>query len=554
MAIVVPKYEQQVRRVTPDVSTPTELRPPAEAFGTETAKATENLGRTGMKIAEAFMQRAAERTKELMQKQVLEQDTAFRTELQNVLYNDETDTKGRPLGFLSRKLDQTQNSTPEFDQAYAGLRQKYLNNVTHPEQKDALARMLDNSYLSSRDAIIRHERQQTDESIDNSFKSNLDLQVNSAAQLQDGPSVIRAIDQAIATQDQYSKLKGFDAKTAEDERVKTRGKITKSAFATAMEENNLIKAQSIYNAVKDKVPAEIQEKMKEEIESGIPYRIAISDAFLDPLSTRDKLKTNSYNIKDPVKRKGAYDFTNTLAERVISEGQETRHNDILDNLAQGKLTLTDIENEMQIPEESGGLKKSILVSYQRAIQNGIQKDLNRLLKEKTSDNDPTARAKAVNQYVNLIDDFISDDTDKWHAREKLAAAYADGILNSSEAKFLNTLKTNLKDIEFNRSSGPLVNTVKAVKSWLNKNNASDEDITLRIKQLLGTLQNPQTNPQDAAKTIINEHLRSKMPEIDTISPKGQLMMDAYGNKAMVYPDGTIEPVVTYKEKNKEAQQ
>jgi hypothetical protein len=29
------------------------------------------------------------------------------------------------------------------------------------------------------------------------------------------------------------------------------------------------------------------------------------------------------------------------------------------------------------------------------------------------------------------------------------------------------------------------------------------------------------------------------------------MMDAYGNKAMVYPDGTIESVVTFKEKPKE---
>jgi hypothetical protein len=126
-------------------------------------------------------------------------------------------------------------------------------------------------------------------------------------------------------------------------------------------------------------------------------------------------------------------------------------------------------------------------------------------------------------------------------------------VNSQEATFLNTLKTNLKDIEFNRSSGPVVNTVKAVKAWMNKNNASDEEITLRVKQLLGTLQNPQGATQDAAKLIMQDHLRSKIPEIDTMSPKGQLMMDAYGNKAIVYPDGTIEPVVTVKEKKPEEQ-
>ncbi len=549
----VPLYERQTSRVTPEVSRSYQLRPPEGAFGTEMAEATERLGETGSKIANAIMQRAAERKKELMAKQVLEQDTAFRQELQNVLYNDQADKNGKPLGFLSRKLDQVQNITPEFDQTYGSMKERYLNNVALPEQKDTLSKMLDQTYLSARDNIIRHERQQMDESIQKSFNSNIDIQVNDAAQLQDGPSVIRAIDSAVSTQDALSRINGYDEKTAEVERIKVRGKIAKSAFSTAMEENNLIKAQSIYNAVKGKIPAEIAGKMKEEVDSGIPYRIAVSDAFLDPITTRKKLEMNAYAIKDPVKRKAAYDFTNTLADKMITDSQETRHNDLLDNLSKGKLTLTDIENEMQVPEEIGGLKKKILVNYQKAVQNGIQKDLNRILTEKSPNNDPTARAKAVKQYVDLIDNFISDDTDKWHAREKLSEAYADGIVNSQEASFLNTLKTNLKDIEFNRSSGPIVNTVKTVKSWLNKNNASDEEITRRIKQLLGTLQSSQTHPQDTAKAIMQDHLRSKIPEIDTMSPKGQLMMDAYGNKAIVYPDGHIESVTTYKEKKPEEQ-
>lgn len=550
----VPQYERRVERVTPSVSTPQELRPPTAAFGTEMAEAVTRLGETGQKIVGAIMQRAAQRRKELMEKQVIEQETLFRQETQNLLFNDQVDKNGKPLGFLKRKLDQAQNITLEFDQTYYNLKKKYLGNVAAPEQKEALGRLLDNDYLNQRGTIIRHERQQTDESIQNTFKSNLDIQVNDAVQLQDGPSVIRAIDQAVITQDTLSKINGYDEKTAEAERIKVRGKVAKSAFSSAMVENNLIKAQSIYNAVKGKIPAEIAEKMKEEVESGIPYGIAISDAFLDPITTREKLKTNAYSIKDSVKRKAAYDFTNTLAEKMITDSQETRHNEIIDNLAKGTLTLRDIENEMQIAEEFGGVKKNILLKYQKALQRGIEKDLNRWLTEKEIDKDPTARAKAVKQYVDLIDAFTSDETDKWYAREKLAEAYADGIINSQEATFLNALKTNLKDIQFNRSSGPIINTIKALKSWMNKNNASDEEITLRIKQLLGTLQNPQTASPDTAKTIMREHLRSKIPEIDILSPKGQLMMDAYGNKAIVYPDGTIEPVVTYREKPKPEEQ
>jgi len=541
MGIKVPVYEKQTSRVTPSISAPQELRPPPGAFGEDVAQATTKLGETGMKIANAMLQRAAERRKEIEAKQIADQDTLFRTEMQDVLYSTDNNDNGIPRGILARKLDQSQGSTLEFDQKYPEVKAKYLNNVTSIHQKETLSKILDATYTSNRDAIIRYERQQGDESIKNSLESNIEIQANDAAQLQDGPSVVRAIQQAEGVQSALNRISGYDPKTAETKLIEARGKIAKSAFATAIDEKNLPKAQSIYDSIKGRVSSETELKMKEEIESGIPYKIAIQDAFIDPIGTRIKLKENLYNIKDPVKRKAAFDFTNTLADKVITEQQETKFNGLLDNLSQGKLTLTDVENEMQVPEDRGGIKKTILVKYQNALQSGISKDLNRMLKEETPDNEPTSRAKAVKQYTDLIDNFLNDSVDKWHAREKLAEAYSDGIVSSQEAVFLNKLKSGLNDIEWNRSTGPVRNKIKAVMGWLKGNNASDEEITLNLKKLLGTLQTGEGDPQEISKSLMQNHIYSKIPEAPTFSPKGQLMMDAYGNQALVYPDGRVEP-------------
>ena len=541
MGIKVPVYEKQTSRVTPSISAPQELRPPPGAFGEDVAQATTKLGETGMKIANAMLQRAAERRKEIEAKQIADQDTLFRTEMQDVLYSTDNNDNGIPRGILARKLDQSQGSTLEFDQKYPEVKAKYLNNVTSIHQKETLSKILDATYTSNRDAIIRYERQQGDESIKNSLESNIEIQANDAAQLQDGPSVVRAIQQAEGVQSALNRISGYDPKTAETKLIEARGKIAKSAFATTIDEKNLPKAQSIYDSIKGRVSSETELKMKEEIESGIPYKIAIQDAFIDPIGTRIKLKENLYNIKDPVKRKAAFDFTNTLADKVITEQQETKFNGLLDNLSQGKLTLTDVENEMQVPEDRGGIKKTILVKYQNALQSGISKDLNRMLKEETPDNEPTSRAKAVKQYTDLIDNFLNDSVDKWHAREKLAEAYSDGIVSSQEAVFLNKLKSGLNDIEWNRSTGPVRNKIKAVMGWLKGNNASDEEITLNLKKLLGTLQTGEGDPQEISKSLMQNHIYSKIPEAPTFSPKGQLMMDAYGNQAIVYPDGRVEP-------------
>jgi hypothetical protein len=68
------------------------------------------------------------------------------------------------------------------------------------------------------------------------------------------------------------------------------------------------------------------------------------------------------------------------------------------------------------------------------------------------------------------------------------------------------------------------------------------NLAIRMKQLLGTLADGN-NPAEAVKAVNLDFVRSQIPEVDTISDKGQLMMDAQGNMFTIYPDGRIEPYV-----------
>jgi hypothetical protein len=236
-------------------------------------------------------------------------------------------------------------------------------------------------------------------------------------------------------------------------------------------------------------------------------------------------------------------YNSQIKQRDIKEQQNARNDEIVNKIFTNSLTLQDIEREMNIPEENGGLPRNILLKYKDGIQRGIKNQLDFMLKEKTDDKEPTKRAMAIKQYIELIDAFVDDNTDKWYARDKLAQAYADGIINPSEAAVLNSLKNNLNDIKFNRNSGPINSLIKAVKSSLNKNNASDDEIALRIKQLIGVAADKQANLQESAKSIMQQHIYSKIPEAQTFPAEGQLMVDANGNKAIVYPDGTVKPYI-----------
>lgn len=229
---------------------------------------------------------------------------------------------------------------------------------------------------------------------------------------------------------------------------------------------------------------------------------------------------------------------NQTFKRDVQDSANIRSNDLIDKFASGEATIKDIEAEMAIPEESGGIKRAQLLTYQKGLLSGIKGDLDRMLREKTPDDEPTKRAKAIKSYLELIYNFVDNKTDQWKAKEMLAAAWEDGLINSKEQQTLNSLKQNLKDIEFNRSTNPIANSIKGLKDFLKlQANASDDDIARNIKTLLGDIQ-AGTPPGEAMHKILNREVRDRIPDIGNYPKTGKLKRDGSGNIIRVFPDGT----------------
>ena len=218
-------------------------------------------------------------------------------------------------------------------------------------------------------------------------------------------------------------------------------------------------------------------------------------------------------------------------------------------MANQEINIHDIEDEEAVPEAAGGMKRTQLLTYKKAVLTGIKGNLDRMLQEKTN-KEPTKRAQAVKQYNDLIENFMDDKSDQWKAKEMLANAYADGIVNSREQKFLNDLKQDLKDIDFNRNTSVIVGAMRGLKDFLHlQTNASDEVIALKMKQLVGGISSGQEAP-DMVKQIMDQTMHETLTKaginLSKISDKGQLIRDKKGNVIRFYPDGTYEAVPSTK--------
>jgi hypothetical protein len=133
-------------------------------------------------------------------------------------------------------------------------------------------------------------------------------------------------------------------------------------------------------------------------------------------------------------------FQNNQTLKKATEASQLERTDrLIDKFLDGTVTFEDIDQEIAIPEDQGGMPRNIILKYQKAIQSGVGQSLNKMLQEKNRGR-PTERAKKVKSYNDLIDIYVNDDVDQWKAKEALVDAWADGNIDASEKKFLNDLR------------------------------------------------------------------------------------------------------------------
>lgn len=516
---IIPLAEEKVATVEPKVSAPSMPAPVPGAFGGDISRAQAETGNivknlaldyANYQIREAHIKAQENNDNLLMQYSQAQQDALLNDKTETIARADGT-TFDRPVGVLNRHLDQAQGSTVEFDTKMKTLKQQILDNVKDPHYKAQLTGQIDRSWMGVRDNVIQHEAKQKNDNSRDKLAQFVDSQTNSyPMQDQNGKNQIITL----VTDRINSAYKNglYDFEQAEK---------AKEGFYTTLVRND------IYG---DNATEENQSNTLAQLRKG-----SKGDYKYLPETIRLKM------IEESQRR---IFQNNQTYKKQITDNQNQRQDNLIDKFASGTATLQDIENELALPENQGGIKREVLLNYQRGLQRGIEKDLNKMLTEKTADKDPTERAQKVGQYLTLIDSFIDDKTDIWHAREKLAQAYSDGVLNAKEQQFLHNMSKDLKTIEQNRSTAPIATAVKALKNWhwfWMHENPSDEEMAVDIKKLLYGVQQG-TNPQDMINKITQDRVKTKIPSSVTFSEKGRLMVDKNGNRAIVYPDGRVEEV------------
>lgn len=293
-------------------------------------------------------------------------------------------------------------------------------------------------------------------------------------------------------------------------------------------------------------PQQAQKMMTDAQKTSVQYEI-----YNDP-STSEQDSNVLKELKDP---KGKYSFlspdtrldlitesqrrvfqNNQTYKRNVEDSQNVRNNTFIEKLAAGTANFQDIDTEMKIPEEQGGMKRTQLLQYKQFLERGVDKNLNEMIREKDANKDPTQRAKMAKEYNDLIETYMDDRTDQWKAKDLLAKALADGHIDADEAKIMNPMRDGLKDIQFNKDTSPISSAIKQVKGWMGNNNSSSEDIAVRLKQLIGGISGGN-DPQLESSKIVDAEMVKHFPDIQTYPKEGKKYLDKRSGRAyVVYPD------------------
>lgn len=295
----VPTLSPEITPVqAPRVAEPVTLRPPAEAFGAGVQEARAASGDAAIKAGQMIGNRIIEHQQRDDENDVLQKQTQFQADLQNTLINPETDTNDVPKGLLNRQLGQTKGATVEYDQTAQQLKAKYLDSVNGPDQKEMMAKILDNHLINAREQVIRHEADQRDKDFRGTLDTSIKINVQNAASLSDPASVTRAIQAAQISATSGFKHLGLTAADAAAANRNLAGQMVQSAVSGVLEQDPKA-AQAILAAHKDVIPATTVAELQKTIDGKLLYNriqdvTAVAQNFRMADGMIDRSKVDAY--------------------------------------------------------------------------------------------------------------------------------------------------------------------------------------------------------------------------------------------------------------------
>lgn len=247
----VPQYQRQVKQQIPGV-----VQPPAAAFGIHSTAVGDQLQNIGRQITE----RAIERQKQKDLQDIIDAETQYRKEMDELLYNPDNGL------ITTRKQNNAYNVTEDFDAAAERIKQKYANVLATEEMKTKFNQLADGHYVANRNTVIRHEASQTQEAKLQSYKTNIALNVSDAAKDASTENIARLIGDSNAKTDAVMQPLGQDPETISKVKKDVAGEIVSSAVSVLLQAGDYKTAKERLREFRDQIPAEVAAKIKAEIE------------------------------------------------------------------------------------------------------------------------------------------------------------------------------------------------------------------------------------------------------------------------------------------------
>jgi hypothetical protein len=496
MGIKIPTYERKVDTVVPSLSGPSRLRPPDEAFGGDSGRALQNLGAVGEKIAEHITRIAYEK----QDMEVLNRETAFRQDWQNRLYSKDEETVKdangqdiqRPRGYLVRELGHADGVTKEADTTFQDVKKQYLDGLSQ-YQYNKLAPALDNYYSSVRNGLVSHEADQYRQNLKNSIESNITQKTNDAATIRDGKSLGFAIDDAINSAIPYSSR--FDKTTREVNNEKIAKKIIESStISTLKNTGNLEASQGILDSVKDKISQTSYDELKSKIVKGY-----------------DSMQAEAEKVRLESRVKDRFNYIGQ-----ISNGELNWENsaDTIKNVATKDPELAEAMKKVFDSKGGGYLAEEL-------GNEGFQDLAKDIFSAKDTESISKFLVQALKDNKNISRDRLAILVDAATERAKELPLSSGKKKTNQPRGFWNGAWDAIQLTNPLTAPFVLMNTIKRAKA----ENAQGEQVI-----------------QIAHDEIRKQRLQDN-PDITAFPAKGKLCYDKFGNKAIVYPDGSFEEVM-----------
>lgn len=239
-------------------------------------------------------------------------------------------------------------------------------------------------------------------------------------------------------------------------------------------------------------------------------------------------------------------------KQVFTIAQNKNESDMLDKWFSGALQPSDIMDAHTNGKISEGFARSMTNVIEAPAANPKGK--------------PDAKA-----YMDLVDKIQGNDAKPEDIRKEILDLNAQGKISASAAKSLYTThmrttdegkksvaelmgqnaqealqiinKSEEQNKQRENDNGWWKGAVDYIKSWGKSQEKSPEAIAKATQDFFDKAASSNTKPAaalSAAKELINDKNSQSNPRVLQASEKGTLMIDAKGNRAIVYPDGRFE--------------